>query len=163
MPVSGAALAVGVAMLVFLSATASPAATDRVHPFLLVTTADIERARDGMKHSAVFAELAKELTARATTNRVEDLPALERDWWQAAKRKPWSDTYPEVFHHTWIVPMKWAELARNCARANLVSPSPQLAAKGRRVLLLLSDYTFEFEHFDVGMNYTIWTLAALDT
>jgi prepilin-type processing-associated H-X9-DG protein len=156
-------MAVAVAMLVLHSAAASPAAMDRAHPFLLVTTADVERARDGMKRRAVFADLAKELTARATTNRVEDLPALERDWWQGAKQKPWSDIYPEVFHHTWIVPMKWAELARNCARANLVSPSQQLAAKGRRVLLLLSDYTFEFEHFDVGMNYTIWTLAALDT
>ena len=120
------------------------------------------RAREGVKRSAVFAGLAKELTARATTNRLEDLPPLEREWWQAAKVKPWSDTYPEVFHHTWIVPLKWADLARNCARANLVAPSPPLAAKGRDILLQLSDYTFEFEHFDVGMNYTIWTLAALD-
>ena len=60
------------------------------------------------------------------------------------------------------MPLKWADLARNCARASLVKPSAPLAAKGREVLLRLSDYTFEFEHYDVGMNYTIWALAALD-
>jgi hypothetical protein len=153
---------VAAAVLVLPCATASPATPGRSHPFLFVTTADIERARDGIKRSSAFADLATELTARATTNRLEDLPPLEREWWQAAKHKPWRDTYPEVFHHTWIVPLKWAELARNCARANLVAPSAQLAAKAKRVLLQLSDYTYEFEHYDVGMNYTIWTLAALD-
>ena len=150
------------AILVFHTAAASPAPADRPHPSLLITTADIECARDGIKRNPAFASLAKELTARATTNLVEDLPPLEREWWQAAKQKPWSDIYPEVFHHTWIVPFKWADLARNCARANLVAPSPQLAAKAKRLLLQLSDYTYEFDHFDVGMNYTIWTLSALD-
>lgn len=120
------------------------------------------RAREGVRRSAVFAGLARTLTERATTNRVEDLPPLECEWWQAAKQKPWSATYPEVFHHTWVVPMKWADLARDCARASLVSPSPALAAKGRDILLRLSDYSFEFEHYDVGMNYTVWAVAALD-
>ncbi len=110
------------ALLAFHCAVASSTAAN-THPFLFVTPADIARAREGVQQSPVFAGLAKELTARATTNRVEDLPPLERDWWQIAKQKPWRDTYPEVFHHTWIVPLKWADLARNCARANLVSPS----------------------------------------
>jgi len=143
-------------------AVSSPAAPDRSHPSLFVTAADVERAREGVKRSAIFAKLARELTERVTTNRLEDLPPLERAWWQTAKQRPWSDTYPEIFHHTWIVPLKWADLARDCARASLVKPSPLLAAKGRDILLRLSDYTFEFEHYDVGMNYTIWTLAALD-
>jgi hypothetical protein len=150
------------AVLILRCVATVAAVPDRAHPFLLVTSAEIARARDGIKRNPVFAGLAKELTARATTNRLEDLPPLERDWWQAAKQKPWRDTYPEVFHHTWIVPLKWADLARNCARANLVAPSAPLAAKAKRVLLQLSDYTYEFEHYDVGMNYTIWTLAALD-
>jgi len=141
---------------------AFPAAPERDHPFLFITAADAQRAQEGVKRSAVFAGLAKELTERAATNRVEALPPLGREWWQAAKQKPWSATYPEVFHHTWIVPMKWADLARNCARASLVSPSPALAAKGRDLLLRLSDYSFEFEHYDVGMNYTVWAVAALE-
>ena len=150
------------ALLAFHDLGAAAPAPDRAHPFLFITTADVERARQGIQRGGVFAGLAKELAARAETNRIEDLPPLETAWWQAAKLKPWSDTYPEVFHHTWIVPMKWADLARNCARASLVSPSPSLAPKGRSILLRLSDYTFEFEHFDVGMNYTVWGLAALD-
>ena len=160
--VSRALLALAAGVLFLQCAAASPAPADRSHPFLLVTPADIERARDGIKRSPAFAGLAKDLTARATTNRVEDLPPLEREWWQAAKQKPWRDTYPEIFHHTFTVPLKWADLARNCARANLVAPSPPLAAKAKRLLLQLADYTFEFDHYDVGMNYTIWTLAALD-
>jgi hypothetical protein len=142
-------------------ALAAPAVTN-THPFLFLTKTDRERAREGVMRSDVFARLATELTLRAATNRLEDLPPLERDWWQTAKQKPWKDTYPEVFHHTWTVPLNWADLARNCAQASLLSGSPSLADKGRDVLLRLSDYTYEFEHFDVGMNYTIWTLAALD-
>lgn len=115
-----------------------------------------------MKHNKAFAQLARELIARATTNQIENLPPLETNWWQTASLKSWRDTYPEIFHHTWVQPLKWASLARDCARASLISPSPELAAKGRRVLLALSDYTFAFEHYDVGMNYTIWMTAALD-
>ncbi|HOX57596.1 MAG TPA: alginate lyase family protein [Verrucomicrobiota bacterium] len=150
-------------MLVFHCAIALAAAAERGHPFLLVAPSDVERAREGMQRSAAFAGLAEDLTSRATTNRLVDLPSLERNWWQTAKLKPWRETYPEVFHHTWIVPLKWADLARNCARASLVSsPSLPLAAKGRNILLRLSDYPFEAEHYDVGMNYTLWVLAALD-
>jgi len=122
----------------------------------------MERARDGVKRNSVFAQLARDLMARAITNRISDLPPLEREWWQTARTKPWRDTYPEIFHHTWSVPLKWADLARNCARASLLSSSPELTAKAKRTLLALADYTFEFEHFDVGMNYTIWVVAALD-
>ena len=154
--------ALATAGLLFLFVTPSRAEAERAHPFLFITAADIERARDGIKHNAAFATLAKELTKRATTNRLEALPSLERQWWEAARQKPWSDTYPEIFHHTFIVPLKWASLAQDCARANLVAPFPPLAAKAKRTLLSLSDYTFEFDHYDVGMNYTIWAMAALD-
>ncbi len=147
--------------LLLQSAAASPAA-DRVHPFLFLTAADIQRAQDAVKRNPLFADLAKELMARATTNRVSGLPLLEREWWQTAKSKPWSQTYPEIFHHTWIVPMKWADLARACAQANLLAPSTLLVEKAKRILLSLSDYSFEFDHYDVGMNYTVWTLAALE-
>jgi hypothetical protein len=159
---SGAAQLLLAVLLALPCATASAAAPVRIHPFLFITTDDVERARQGVRVNPVFAQVARDLTERATTNMLEDLPPLQRDWWLIAKAKPWSDTYPEIFHHTWMVPLKWAELARNCARASLLTSSLPLAAKGRDVLLRLSDYTFEFEHFDVGMNYTVWTLAALD-
>jgi hypothetical protein len=138
------------------------AASERPHPFLFVTPADVERAREGIKRNKAFAQLARELTDRATANRMENLPPMEREWWQTAKQKPWANTYPEIFHHTWVVPLKWASLARDCARASLISASPELTTKAKRTLLALSEYSFEFEHYDVGMNYTIWMTAALD-
>jgi len=153
-----------VAVALTLPGVNAPAANlaESSHPFLFITTADVARARDGVKSNTVFAALARQLVQNATTNRVADLPPLETQWWQAAKQKPWSETYPAVFHHTWMVPLKWADLARNCARASLLGFSPDLAVKGREVLLGLSDYSFEFEHYDVGMNYTVWSVAALD-
>jgi len=36
------------------------------------------------------------------------------------------------------------------------------AEVAKRILLHLSDYTFEFEHFDVGMNYAVWGWLALN-
>ncbi len=152
-----------VGLLLFRPAVGIALAADGgSHPFLFVTSADVARVKAAVKTNVAFADFSK-LVARVTTNRVEDLPQLETEWWKVASQKPWSEIYPEVFHHTWSVPGKWAELARDCARASVVSGSAELASKAKRVLLLLSDYTFEFEHYDVGMNYTIWTLAALDT
>ncbi len=148
--------------LLFLLACESPAAPERTHPFLFVGRADMERALNGVRHNTNFAALARDLVSLATTNRFEDLPPLEREWWNEAKTKPWRDTYPLVFHHTWSVPMKWGNLARICARASLLSSSTPLSAKAKRILLSLSDYSFEFDHYDVGMNYTIWALAALE-
>ena len=77
------------ALLAFHDLGAAAPAPDRAHPFLFITTADVERARQGIQRGGVFAGLAKELAARAETNRIEDLPPLETAWWQAAKLKPW--------------------------------------------------------------------------
>lgn len=134
----------------------------QAHWALFFTAADAARVRDGVATNPLFARLARELAQRTATNRFEDLPALERQWWDAAKLQPWSQTYPVIFHHTLTVPLKWAELARDCARANWISPDAALLAKGKRTLLELSEYTFEFDHYDVGLNYTVWALAGLE-
>ena len=132
------ACAVAVCAVTLLLPSRLPA-VERHHPWLFLTAADIQRARDGAAHNPVFATLARGLAEKAATNRVEDLPPLERQWWDAAKKQPWSETYPPIFHHTWLVPYKWADLARTCAQANLLSPSAPLLAKAKRTLLSLSD------------------------
>ncbi len=137
-------------------------AADGPHRFLFIPSADVERARLSVKTNTELAGLARELLELATTNRSEDLPPLDRTWWDTARLKPWADTYPEVFHHTWMVPSKWAQLARDCARASLLSSAPEFAEKAKAVLLGLSGYSFEFDHYDVGMNYTVWAVAALE-
>jgi hypothetical protein len=134
----------------------------RSHPWLFVTQGDIARARQAVRENVVFAKAANEIISRARTNAIEKLPPLEHAWWEAARLKPWKEIYPEANHHTGNVPRRWATLALDCAQASLFSDAPEFPAKGKQVLLRLSDYTFEFEHFDVGMNYTMWGVQALE-
>ena len=152
--------------LICLLATLFPspgrAAAERSHPSLFHTRADVERARAAVAREKTFARLGEQLAARARDIRPDQLPPLETDWWSVAKQKPWSETYPEVFHHTWMVPLRWADAARTCAQAGLLRPKSPFGAVAKNLLLDLAGYTFEFEHFDVGMNYTIWTMAALE-
>ena len=63
------------------------------------------------------------------------------------------ETYPMIFQRTCLDPSAWADTARTCAYANVLRPSPHLGAKAKAILLTLADFTFEFEHHDVGMNY----------
>lgn len=156
-----AALLAGLTLLGNSTEAARPP-DDRSHPFLFMTSADVARVRQAARRDKVFARLAAQLIQDARTNRIEDLPALDRSWWETARTKPWAETYPEVFHHTWLVPSRWAELARTCARASLLAGGPEAAAKAKQVLLTLADYSFKFEHYDVGMNYTIWAIQALE-
>lgn len=131
-------------------------------PFLFLTAADVARAREGVRTNPEFARLARELARQAEREQLENLPVLDNSWWHALTNKPWRDCYPENHHYTLAVPQRWASLARDCARASLVNEAPELADKGRQVLLQLSDYSFAWEHFDTGMFYTIWAAQALE-
>ena len=134
----------------------------RQHPFLFVTAAHVQRAKAGVARGGLFAALAQSLVQRARSGKPEELPPLERAWWEKERHKPWLDTYAPIWHHTGIVPVAWARLAQDCARACLLFAEPDLKTKAKRVLLDLAHYTFEFDHYDVGMNYTLWCKDALD-
>ncbi len=118
--------------------------------------------RQSVLVNKTFARWADELVAEAQGAKLSELPPLERTWWEKDRAKPWSETYPQVYHHTWIVPEHWAELARQCAWGGLLRPESKLSDKARETLLALADFTFEFEHYDVGLNYTVWTLEAME-
>ncbi|GEM_PF-2870356 len=75
--------------LLFLAAAAWLGLALPARPALFITPADVERAREGIQSNPAFASLAEELLDRARTNRIEDLPRLEREWWEAARTKPW--------------------------------------------------------------------------
>lgn len=139
--------------------------TDRAHPFLFLTAADVARARESVEQNGALADLARAQRDRALAAKVSDLPAFETDWWTTDQHKPWGETYPVINHHTGEVPRAWARVAQDCAQTSLLYPEPELRGKGKAVLLGLSAYSFVFEHFDVGMNYTTWgaqTLEAYD-
>ncbi len=132
------------------------------HPFLFVTAADVERAREGVRSNPEFARLAAELARQAGDKALEDLEAIDDDWWRGLTHRPWSELYPQTYRHACATPTRWALLARDCARASLVTNSPALADKGRQALLRMSGYSFQYEHFDTGMFYTLWTTPALE-
>lgn len=144
------------------SAAAGPRVSARPHPFLFLTASDVARAREGVKTNPDFAKMAQDLSREAGSQKIESLPVLDNGWWHALTNKAWRDCYPENYRHTLAQPVRWSSLARDCARASLVNDAPVLAEKGRRVLLRLSDYSFEWEHYDTGMFYTIWAAQALE-
>lgn len=132
------------------------------HPFLFLSAEDLARARRGVESNPEFARMARELARQAAEQDVADLPLLDPAWWHSLTNKPWRDCYPENYEHTLARPLRWAVLARDCARASLVNDAPVLAVKGRRLLLRLSDYSFEWQHYDTGMFYSIWVIATLE-
>lgn len=138
------------------------AQTSADHPFLFVTQADAAHARAVVTSDPAYAELAQSWFDAADEADVDALPALDRAWWDDARELPWSDTYPLINHHTMNLPGQWARAARACARAHLLQPNDAWADKGKAILLGLAPYTFEYEHFDVGLNYTIFGYQALD-
>ncbi len=154
---SNLVLAVGLLLTVTLKTSA-----EKPHPRVFLTRSDVERVRKAVAADAAFARWADDLAGHAAAEKIADLPPLERTWWETDRKRPWLETYPQIWHHTMVVSLRWADLARRCARASMVRPEAKLAEKGKEVLLRLADYTFEFEHYDVGLNYTIFATAALE-
>lgn len=133
-----------------------------IRPRLFITAQDVKRATEGMRSNEEFARHAQELLKAAQDRPLQTLPELETAWWDVAKSKPWSETYPEINYHTGKVPREWAEVAWLNARASQIFPEQVLKERAMAALLALSDYTFEFEHYDVGMNYATWGWKCLD-
>ncbi len=131
------------------------------HPFLFLNAADVARAKASLRKNDALAKNAKAQRDRALNARLEDLPAFETEWWETDRDKPWAEIYPAINHHTGEVPRAWARVAQDCAEAGLLFPDPALREKGKAVLLGMSGYTFEFDHYDVGMNYTTWGYQAM--
>jgi hypothetical protein len=132
------------------------------HRRVFATVEDVAQVRQAIASNVTWQVWADELVAAAEAYDLADLPPIDRSWWDEACDQPWSDTYPQVFHHTWVVPQRWARLAKDCAWSGALRPESGLRSKARTILLSLSEYTFEYEHYDVGMNYTVWVLEALE-
>ncbi len=134
----------------------------REHPGLFITLDDVQRARAGSLALDFFANEAESLLNSARDLDPDTLPEFEDTWWADNRERPWRETYPEINHLTGQVPRTWTAAIQRCARASLLYPDEGLDVKAREMLLSLSDYHFEYEHFDVGMNYTTWGMVALE-
>ena len=131
------------------------------HPFLFYTKDDIneaqKRAADPKYHQAIHT-----LSAEADKALQLALDPIDSSWWEDIKTKPWSDTYPIIYEKTCLVPLRMMRPAYYAALRFALTRDEKDAEVAKRILLHLSDYSFEFEHFDVGMNYSVWGQPALN-
>ena len=131
-------------------------------PILFLSEKEVVRARERATRDdrckAVYERFLKE-TDKALA--IEIKP-LDDKWWEAIKDKPWLDTYPDVFENTMTRPNAYAKPAAELAKAWLLTGEDRYADKAAALLRALAGYSFVAEHYDVGMNYSIWGLKVLE-
>jgi hypothetical protein len=135
---------------------------DRTHPFLFINAREIQQARDKIKLDRGARTTFEHMLAQGDRDLAVALPVFETEWWREARKKPWSDIYSEIAQHTMFVPPPAINAARRLALFSLLSDDERVGRRAREILLHYTQYTFEFEHYDVGMNYATWGVPALD-
>ncbi len=133
----------------------------KAHPFLFRTDDETQAARSRAEESAALKHVYRSLAQQADKALHTELRPLDASWWGAASSKPWNETYPEVFQHTFCDPAAMIAPAAELAQFALLSGDPRSADRARRILRHVAPYSFEFEHYDVGMNYSVWGFRAL--
>ena len=135
--------------------------SSRMHPFLFVTKGDIREARKRIRQRA-YSSSARTLRDEAEKARLMTPASIDRAWWDAEKDKAWSETYPIIYQKTCLEPVRIMLPGYYAALSYAISGDAEDLAAARKVLLHLADYSFEFEHYDVGMNYSVWGHFALN-
>ena len=131
------------------------------HPFLFITKRDTAQARKRIAQREYI--LAYEfLTAEADKARGMTPKSIDPSWWADVKDKPWSDTYPIIYQKTCLDPVRITLPGYYAALNHAISGGEEDLVAARKILLHLADYSFEFEHYDVGMNYAVWGHYALN-
>jgi hypothetical protein len=133
---------------------------DRPHPFLFLTQDTLRTARRRMQEPA-FAEAVNRLNELADAAGGLALEPIDNAWWQQERDKPWQDTYPIIYEKTSRQPVRMVHPGWNTALRFAITGDKADAAAAKRILLHMADYTFEYEHYDVGMNYAVWGHMAL--
>lgn len=129
--------------------------------FLFVTPEEITIAKERATSDAATESVFQQALKNAGEKRLFKNPPIDESWWQAAKDKPWEQTYPEVFENTMIVPGRYADAASDLAMGWLLTGDDRYLDQASVALRRLAHYSFEPVHYDVGMNYSIWGITAL--
>ncbi len=132
----------------------------RPSPFLFWTPGEIAAARENAGSPALRPVLDR-LKARAAEALALERKPFPTDWWQTAKTKAWAETYPEVYLHTCLEPLRVAVSLDALVRDAVLNDDAPAWAAAKEVLLHLATFSFEPEHFDVGMNYSVWGVHVL--
>ncbi len=126
------------------------------HPCLYANQHLIEAAKHNIATHDWAAQIYHELKLDADKLAEMELPKFETAWWQEARKKHFSDTYPETMQHIFYIPKPATDLAFRSALVYALGGGDVYAERVRKVLLHYTSYSFEFEHPDVGMMYSIW-------
>jgi hypothetical protein len=133
------------------------------HPSLLTTPAGLELARQRIRKEAWARRVFDRTAQGAEKLQTERLPTFEKDWWKEAGKRRWQDIYPEVSLHTMSAVAGPMLRTRDAAIAYAVSGERRYADAVRRVLLHYASYEFFAKHPDVGMNWSIWCMAGIQS
>ena len=159
---SRATITVLFAALVSLAAQ-RPGLAARVHPSLLTTPAGIELAKKRIAQEPWAKEVLQRLTQSASALEKEPLPVFETEWWKEASKKRWQDIYPEINLHTSSAVSGPMQRTSSVAIAYALTGDRKYAEIVRKVLLHYANYQFFAKHPDVGMNWSIWCMPALQS
>ena len=148
--------------LPFQIGTLDASATGATHPWLFRSPAEINRARERVvKNSGLDRAVFDRFLKKANEHLAIEIEPIDETWWETAKGKTWQETYPEVFENTWIKPGRYATPAAELATTWLLTDDRKYADKAVALLMNVAPFSFRMEHYDVGMNYSIWGLQAL--
>ncbi len=132
-----------------------------VHPSLYTTPAGVELARSRVQNEQWAKDIVAKLRQRTDSFANEKLPVFEKDWWQEASKKHWSQIYPEINYHTGSAVAGPMSQCLNAAIVYTLTQEKQYAELARKVLLHYTGYEFFAKHPDVGLNIAVWCSRGL--
>ena len=140
-----------------------PEAVAMDHPCIALTPAQIVRARSRAAQESWAADRVEAIVDRAERDLGAALPEFERGWWREwGHAADWGAIYPEVNHHTGAVPRPVADNALNLALGYTLTGRREFAEEAVRLLEhFAATYTFEIDHYDVGLNTATWGIPLL--
>ncbi len=130
-------------------------------PRLFLSAPEIERAARRIQSEPWAAAVLERLRRQADEAFTLDAQPLDESWWNSAQSRPWEETYPLVFQHTFLAPARYARTAAACALVWTLTRETRYADRACDLLLLLAPCSFSAEHYDVGMNYAAWAAELL--
>jgi len=135
-------------------------ALGREHPFLSVTEKELKAARSRTDHQALSARKAVIAAARQALQL--SFPAPSEAWYEPLRGKRFGLIYSEVYRRTAWEPQRVWKSALALARAWALTRRAEYAEAVVRLLRSWSSYPFGVEHYDMGLNYAVWGLMALE-
>jgi hypothetical protein len=135
----------------------------RTHPSLLTTPAGIELAKKRIAEEPWAKQVLERMTQSADALQKQQLPVFETEWWKEASKKRWQDIYPEINLHTSSAVAGPMQRTPSVAIAYALTGDRRYADLVRKILLHYANYQFFARHPDVGMNWSGWCMAALQS